>query len=108
MAVCDVWLVHDAIAGRRQALRRLGLGLADPMAVERMLLWAIASLSRLGLVLMAPVVTVLTDLAARSDLAPWLLMLSASLILASCVSLWLMLVPSARYRRWVEARHAAA
>jgi len=63
-------------------------------------------LSRLGLVLMAPVVNVLTDLTVRRDLAPWLLLLSASLILASCVSLWLMLVPSARYRRWVEARHA--
>jgi len=106
LALCDVWLVHDALAGRRQALRRLALGLADPMAVERMLLWAAASLSRLGLVLMAPVVNVLTDLTVRRDLAPWLLLLSASLILASCVSLWLMLVPSARYRRWVEARHA--
>lgn len=106
MAVCDVWLVHDALAGRRQARRRMALGLADPMAVERMLLWATASLARLGLVLMAPVVNVLTDLTVRRDLAPWLLMLSALLILASCVSLWLMLVPSARYRRWVEARYA--
>jgi hypothetical protein len=78
------------------------------MAVERMLLWGVASLARLGLVLMAPVLNVTADLETRRLLAPWLLVLSGLLILASCVSLWLMLVPSARYRRWVEARYAPA
>jgi hypothetical protein len=57
-------------------------------------------------VLMAPVVSALTDLETRRHAAPVLLMLSALLIFSSCVSLWLMLVPSARYRRWVEARYA--
>jgi hypothetical protein len=109
MAVCDVWLIHDALACRNQLLRRLALGLAEPVVVERMLLWALASLSRLGLVLMAPIVTAsMTDIDARRVAAPWLLLLSALLILSSCVSLWLMLVPSARYRRWVEARYARA
>jgi hypothetical protein len=107
MALCDLWLIHDALAFRRQLLRRLALGLADPMVVERMLLWAVASLSRLGLVLMAPVMNASTDLATRREAAPWLLIVSALLILGSCVSLWLMLVPSARYRRWVEARYAS-
>jgi hypothetical protein len=106
MAACDLWLIHDALACRKQLLRRLALGLAEPMVVERVLLWAVASLSRLGLVLMAPVVSALTDLETRRHAAPVLLMLSALLIFSSCVSLWLMLVPSARYRRWVEARYA--
>jgi hypothetical protein len=59
------------------------------------------------LVLMAPVMTAaLTDLDVRRGAAPWLLALAALLILSSTVSLWLMLVPSARYRRWVDARYA--
>lgn len=105
MAACDLWLIHDALACRRQLLRRLALGLAEPIVVERMLLWAVASLSRLGLVLMAPVTNAWTDLETRRQAAPWLLVLSGLLILGSCVSLWLMLVPSARYRRWVESRY---
>ena len=105
MAACDVWLARDALSWRRQLLRRLALGLAEPMVAERMRLWAVASLSRLGLVLMAPIVSAWTDLDTRRGAAPWLLILSALLILSSCVSLWLMLVPSARYRRWVEARY---
>jgi hypothetical protein len=108
IAVCDVWLAWDALTCRRQLLRRLALGLAEPIVVERMLLWAVASLSRLVLVLMAPITSAVTDLEMRRHAAPWLLTVSGTLILVSCVSLWLMLVPSARYRRWVERRYAGA
>jgi hypothetical protein len=106
MTACNLWLIRNALACRKQLLRRLALGLADPMVVERMLLWAVSSLSRLGLVLMAPVLNAWIDLGSLRHAAPWLLTLSALLIFSSCASLWLMLVPSARYRRWVEARYA--
>jgi hypothetical protein len=108
IAVCDIWLAWDALACRRQMLKRLALGLAEPIVVERMLLWAVASLSRLILVLMAPVTAAVTDLEMRRGAAPWLLTVSGTFILVSCLSLWLMLVPSARYRRWVEKRYANA
>jgi hypothetical protein len=106
ISVSDLWLVWDALACRRRMLKRLALGLVEPIVVERMLLWSVASLSRLVLVLMAPVTSALTDLEMRRSAAPWLLTVSGTFILASCVSLWLMLVPSARYRRWVERRYA--
>lgn len=107
IAACDLWLIRDALVCRGRLRRRVSLGLAEPVVAERMLLWALASLSRLGLVLMAPVMTAaLTDLDVRRGAAPWLLALAALLILSSTVSLWLMLVPSARYRRWVDARYA--
>ena len=100
-------VITDALRFRGQLMRRLKLGLADPLVVDRLLLWSFASLARVALVLMAPLVTALvhTD-ALRVALAPFLLMLSSVLIFGATVSLWLMLKPSARYRRWVESRYS--
>jgi hypothetical protein len=110
MVIADVWLVTDALRFRAQLRRRLALGLADPLVVDRLLLWAVASLARIGLVLIAPLTSVLvggtTDL--RISLVPALLAASAAMILAATLSLWLMLAPSESYRRWVERRYAAA
>jgi hypothetical protein len=107
MVLGDLWVITDALRFRSQLMRRLALGLADPLVVDRLLLWSVASLARVGLVLMAPLVTALVQTQAqRLAMAPFLLLLSALLILAATVSLWLMLAPSARYRSWVNARYA--
>lgn len=108
MIFCDVWLVTDALRYRRQLLRRLELGLADPLVVDRLLLWSLASLARVGLVLIAPIfsATVGTDIGV--GLVTGALLGSAVLIAMATVSLWLMLVPSRAYRRWVERRFAGA
>lgn len=109
MVVADLWVVFDALRFRSHLMRRLALGLADPLVVDRLQLWGIASLARIGLVLMAPIMTAFVHTQElRAQLAPWLLALSAFLILATCVSLWLMLAPGERYRRWVAARYAVA
>ena len=108
MVVADLWLVADAVRFRAQLLRRLSLGLADPLVVDRLLLWSVASLARVGLVLIAPVSSALaggtTEL--RLSLIPVLLAFAAVLILAATLSLWQMLAPSEAYRRWVTRRYA--
>ena len=110
MVLADVWLVKDALGFRAQLRRRLALGLAEPLVVDRLLLWSFASLARIALVLMAPVTSVLagrtTEL--RMELVPPLLGLSALLILGATLSLWLMLAPTEGYRRWVARRYATA
>jgi hypothetical protein len=110
MVLADVWLVTDALRFRAQLRRRLALGLADPLVVDRLLLWSVASLVRIGLVLIAPITSVLVggtnDL--RISLVPALLAASAAMIFAATVSLWLMLAPTEAYRRWVARRYAAA
>jgi hypothetical protein len=110
MVIADLWLVSDALRFRAQLRRRLALGLAEPLVVDRLLLWSVASLARIGLVLIAPVTSLVvggtTDL--RISLVPVLLAASALMILAATVSLWLMLAPSEAYRRWVARRYAAA
>lgn len=110
MVIADVWLVTDALRFRAQLRRRLALGLAEPLVVDRLLLWSVASLARIGLVLIAPVTSIVvggtTEL--RISLVPALLTASALMILAATVSLWLMLAPSEAYRRWVARRYAVA
>jgi hypothetical protein len=110
MVLGDLWLVSDALRFRSQLLRRLAFGLAEPLVVDRLLLWSVASLARVALVLIAPLTSVLvgstTEL--RASLVSPMLGLSALLILTATVSLWLMLSPSAAYRRWVERRYASA
>lgn len=109
MVLGDLWVTTDALRFRAQLLRRLALGLADPLVVDRLLLWAIGSAARVGLVLIAPLVTAFVpSQELRMALAPGLLLCSALLILAATVSLWLMLAPSPSYRRWVARRHAPA
>ena len=109
MVLGDLWVITDALRFRSQLMRRLALGLAEPLVVDRLLLWSIASLARVGLVLMAPLVSALVHTQAlRVALAPFLLLLSALMIFGATVSLWLMLAPSERYRRWVHARYATA
>jgi hypothetical protein len=110
MAISDVWLISDALRFRSQLLRRLAFGLADPLVIDRLMLWSLASVARLVLVLIAPVTSFVfgTTTELRASLVSPMLCISALFILTATVSLWLMLSPSAAYRRWVERRYAAA
>jgi len=109
MVLADLWLVADALRFRGQLLRRLALGLADPLVVDRLLLWSLASLARVALVLIAPITSAVFGMAhLPAGAVTSILLFSSLLILVATVSLWLMLVPSASYRRWVERRFARA
>ena len=109
MVLGDVWLISDALRFRSQLLRRLALGLAEPLVADRLLLWSVASLARVGLLLIAPLTGALAPTAElRAALVTPLLCVSSLLIVVATGSLWLMLLPSAGYRRWVARRYAAA
>jgi hypothetical protein len=109
MVLADLWVAADALRFRAQLVKRLALGLAEPIVVERLALWGYGALARIGLVAMAPIVSALHVSAERRvELAPALYMLSGFLILTTCVAYWLMLAPTEGYRRWVERRYATA
>jgi hypothetical protein len=109
MLAADVWVATEALHFRAQLRRRLALGLVEPLVVERLGLWATAAIARMGLVSIAPLTNGLVpSTEARAALAPWMLLLSALLILVTCISYWLMLAPTDGYRRWVERRYAPA
>jgi hypothetical protein len=107
--LADLWVAGEALRFRAQMKKRLALGLVEPIVVERLGLWGYGALARMGLVTMAPTVTALVpSFERRAEIAPVLLLLSAFLIASTCVAYWLMLAPTAGYRRWVERRYAAA
>jgi hypothetical protein len=109
MVLADLWVAADALRFRAQLARRLALGLAEPIVVERLALWGYGAMARIGLVVMAPIVNTLAlSPEQRMEIAPAVLMLSAFLILTTCVAYWLMLAPTEGYRRWVERRYAAS
>jgi hypothetical protein len=108
MVLADLWVAVDALRFRAQLIKRLALGLAEPIVVERLALWGYGAVARIGLVTMAPIVSALTPSPQqRIAVAPAMLLLSAFLILSTCVAYWLMLSPSKSYRNWVERRYAA-
>ena len=107
MVLADLWVAVDALRFRAQLSRRLALGLAEPIVVERLALWGYGAVARIGLVVMAPIVNALTPSPEqRIEIAPAMLLLSAFLILTTCVAYWLMLAPTEGYRRSVERRYA--
>jgi hypothetical protein len=109
MVLADIWVATEALRFRAQLRKRLALGLAEPLVVERFALWAFGAIARIVLVLMAPLTSALTETAEeRLRFAPGLLLLSALLILGACTATWLMLAPTEAYRRWVERRFAVA
>jgi hypothetical protein len=108
MVLADLWVAADALRFRAQLVKRLALGLAEPIVVERLALWGYGAVARIGLVAMAPIVSALGISAERRlELAPGFYVLSGFLILSTCVAYWLMLAPTEGYRRWVERRYAA-
>ena len=108
MVLADLWVAVDALRFRAQLVKRLALGLVEPIVVERLALWGYGALARIALVVMAPIVSALAiSPEQRIEMAPAMLLLSAFLIMSTCVAYWLMLAPTEGYRRWVERRYAA-
>jgi hypothetical protein len=108
MVLADLWVALDALRFRAQLVKRLALGLAEPIVVERLALWGYGAVARIGLVTMAPIASALAlTQQQRIEIAPAMLLLSAFLILTTCLAYWLMLAPTASYRSWVDRRYAA-
>jgi len=88
--------------------RRLRIGLADPLLVNRFLLWGIATSAAFGIYAVA-LVNLLgstsQDVAAGVFRPTWALLTSA-LGLTAAVCTWLAFLAPARYRHWTESAAA--
>jgi hypothetical protein len=103
----NVWVSFEPLRYHVRMRRRLELGLADPVVVDRFLLWGVGSASRLVLVIGgvggALLVRNLEPAAALAVSRVVLVGTSICGLLAS-IAYWLAFYPSPRYLRWVERR----
>ena len=113
-----VWVTAESFRYRARLQRRLRLGLANPVVVNRFLLWGIwsaATFVNLAADLIARVLyaafadTTSTELTMEVLVPVVVGTMSVTMVLGavSATTLFLTFFPTARYRRWVEARTAA-
>jgi len=98
-AMCvNAWTATEGFLCWANARRRLALGLADPLVVNRFLLWGVVGVSSLCSV--AP--SFVIELAGGDGTASPLARLSTALSgLACAIALQLAFLPPAGYRRWL-------
>jgi phosphoglycerol transferase MdoB-like AlkP superfamily enzyme len=99
-----IWTTFEGFRCWEQSRRRLKLGLADPLVVNRFLLWGCIGVSSLMSVVPSLVITLSggigsTDVIARLSTAMGGLLASIALQLA--------FLPPASYRRWLSRSSAA-
>lgn len=107
----NLWVALEPLSYRRRLLRRLKLGLAEPLVVDRFLLWGCGSLARTAMV----VVGAIASLAEQYILAkPSLVLTMGVFVFASAcglftaVAYWLTFFPTHTYSRWVTRRYASS
>jgi predicted membrane chloride channel (bestrophin family) len=98
---CFLWSAAEALHRHHLARRRLALGLAEPVVVDRLLLWGIFGLAATGIV-GANALGVL--LGENLSTSPIVLLPMAVLGLAASAAVYLAFLPPAAYLRWIEAR----
>jgi hypothetical protein len=105
----NLWVGIEPLVYHRKLLKRVPLGLAEPLVADRFLLWGLGSLARAALVLMGPLSDGL-GIAGQSHatLSAAVLVLSSALGLGTSVAYWLTFNPTAAYSRWVERRYRVA
>jgi len=104
-AVPIAWAAYESLRYARMLSRRARLGLADPVIVDRMRLWAVSMLAALAINLASTAASFRgLDLASTTTGA--LLIAPLGLIAAGCT--WLAFLPPAAYLRRVAARFAAS
>jgi len=103
----NLWVSYEPLRYHRLMRRRLKLGLAEPVVVDRFLLWGVGSAARLALVLFgvgsALYVRNLEPATALTFSKLVLVGTSACGLVAS-VAYWLAFHPTPAYQRWVERR----
>jgi hypothetical protein len=107
----NLWVALEPLFYRRQLLRRLQLGLAEPLVVDRFLLWGCGSLARTAMV----VAGAITSLVEQRILPETTLMVTVGVLvfvsacgLFTAVAYWLTFFPTQRYTRWVTRRYASS
>ena len=95
------WASIEAIRHHSKLRLRLNLGLADPVATNRLLLWALAALCE-GLIYSAVAITILAgepDGYLLGDAALWVSAFGA----CASACMWLGFFPPRQYRQWVAS-----
>jgi hypothetical protein len=105
-AAAPAWGAAAAWIHHRRLRSRLALGLAEPFAAHRFLLWAVALASNTGILITALLTNTLRGVLVFAW-SPALLAVSV-LGLVAAAALWLAFLPPAAYRRGVEPRPPAA
>ncbi len=106
LAACLAWLSVSSLGHWRQLSRRAAIGLADPLMVNRMLLYGVGGvLSTLSILIMAvPVIAFGWDPLEN----PVLRVLGVPLGVPIGPIYYLALIPPARYERWLKRRAEVA
>jgi hypothetical protein len=103
----NLWVSWEPLRYHAMMRRRLKLGLAEPLVVDRFLLWGVGSASRLVLVLFGVGSALwVRHLDPGTALAFSNLVLGGTSVcgLVASVAYWLAFHPTPAYRRWVERR----
>lgn len=103
--IAYVWTGFEGFRCWEQARRRLQIGLADPLVVNRFFLWGVIGVASLLSVTPSLVISLLGGDGTRSVGAR---LTTAVGGLVSSGALQLAFLPTARYRAWIARRHVAA
>jgi hypothetical protein len=102
------WVMVEPLRYYTAMRKRLQLGLAEPLVVNRFLLWGIGSVGRFVMVVGGAAPAVMFT-GMRTDFAPnavsYILISVALVGLVVAVSYWLTFFPTRRYVRFIERRN---
>jgi hypothetical protein len=103
---CLLWGATEALLYWRRMRRRMRLGLADPLVTNRFFLWGLGAWAA-G---QGTAIGLAVQLSTGQSLfeVPWLTLSSSLHGFTAAIAMWLAFLPTAGYRRWIEARAAAA
>jgi hypothetical protein len=108
MLVINLWVGIEPLVYYGKARKRIALGLAEPLVVDRFLLWGLGSLARAALILLGGLADALLQGLtgdAREVVTAGTLAVASLLGLATAAAYWLTFNPTPAYVRWVERRY---
>jgi hypothetical protein len=108
MLAVNLWVAIEPLVHHARLRKRVRFGLAEPLIVDRFLLWGLGSLARAALILLGPIGELALgrlSTEAQSVFVPGTLAVASALGLLTSVSYWLTFNPSPAYVRWVERRY---
>jgi hypothetical protein len=96
------WASFEAVLHHSKLRRRLSLGLAEPLATNRLLLWGLAALSE-WMIYLAVAITILAgrpDGFLTGNAALWV----SAFGVGGSICMWIGFFPPQGYRQWIEDR----
>ena len=99
------WASFEALIHHSKLRRRLSLGLAEPLATNRLLLWGLAALSE-WMIYLSVAITILAgqpDGFLTGNAALWV----SAFGVGGSTCMWIGFFPPRRYERWIQERAAS-